>query len=199
MASISNIGGVSYYYLTLKNRPRASVTNNNSTMVEILTIKRCNFTKLGGTFGAAFHIKKVSTDSQPLSFRIEQCNFTANEANVGSAVYAVDRKLDATLSNSLIINLVDVNAKNNILSPGSTIEYSGDFITGVFHSETCHFKLLCNRGCNFLNNIPSVFYGRSTYLTISGKAKFVSNTARNGGGLQLSHQYSSFNLPKFGT
>ena len=131
-------------------------------------------------------MKKISTNSQSLSFRIERCNFIANEANVGSAVYAVDHRFDATLSNGLIIHLINVNAENNNLLPGSTVEHgSDDFISGVFHSETCHFKLDCNRGCNFTNNIPSVFYGHSAYLTISGTAVFLKNTARNGGGLNL--------------
>ena len=185
ITSISSIGGISYYYLTLHNIPAGLV---NITLVEIITVEQCNFTKLGGTLGAAFHIEKISTNSQSLSFRIEQCNFIANEANVGSAVYAVDHRFDATLSNGLIIHLVNVNAKDNSLLPGSTVEYgSNNFITGVFHSETCHFKLQCNRsrGCNFSNNIPSVFYGYSAYLTISGKAVFFNNTARNGGGLNL--------------
>ena len=183
ITSISSIGGVSYYYLTLNNIPGGSVI---ITMVEVVAVVQCNFTKLGGTLGAAFHIEKISTNSQSLSFRIEQCNFIANEANVGSAVYAVDHRFDATLSNGLIINLVNVNAKYNSLLPGSTVEHgSSDFITGVFHSETCHFKFDCNAGCNFLNNTPSVFYGRSAYLTISGKAIFVNNTARYGGGLSL--------------
>ena len=183
ITSISSIGGVSYYYLTLNNIPGGSVI---ITMVEVVAVVQCNFTKLGGTLGAAFHIEKISTNSQSLSFRIERCNFIANEANVGSAVYAVDHRFDATLSNGLIINLVNVNAKNNILLPGSTVEHgSDDFITGVFHSETCHFKLGCNIGCNFSNNQPSVFYGHSAYLTISGKAIFINNTARYGGGLSL--------------
>ena len=183
ITSISSIGGISYYYLTLHNIPAGLV---DITLVEIVKVVQCNFTKLGGTLGAAFHIEKISTNSQSLSFRIEQCNFIANEANVGSAVYAVDHRFDATLSNGLIIHLVNVNAKDNSLLPGSTVEHgSDDSITGVFHSETCYFKLDCNRGCNFSNNIPSVFYGHSTYLAISGKAIFFSNTARNGGGLNL--------------
>ena len=183
ITSISSVGGVSYYYLTLNNIPGGSVI---ITMVEVVAVVLCNFTKLGGTLGAAFHIEKISTNSQSLSFRIERCNFIANEANVGSAVYAVDHRFDATLSNGLIINLVNVNAKNNILLSGSTVEHgSDDFITGVFHSETCHFKLGCNIGCNFSNNQPSVFYGHSAYLTISGKAIFINNTARYGGGLSL--------------
>ena len=183
ITSISSIGGISYYYLTLNNIPGGSVI---ITMVEVVAVVQCNFTKLGGTLGAAFHIEKISTNSQSFSFRIERCNFIANEANVGSAVYAVDHRFDATLSNGLIINLVNVNAKNNILLPGSIVEHgSDDFITGVFHSETCHFKLGCNIGCNFSNNQPSVFYGHSAYLTISGNAIFINNTARYGGGLSL--------------
>ena len=113
--STNAVGGVSYYYLALKNMPGASNTSDigcNIQMVQILTVKLCNFTKLGGTFGAAFHIKKVSA-SQSLRFRIEDCNFIANEANSGSAVYAVDHRFDDTLSNSLTIDLVNVNAENN--------------------------------------------------------------------------------------
>ena len=112
-------------------------------------------------------------------------------ANIGSAVYGVDHRFDAALSNGLVINLLDVNATNNILLPGSTIKYSGDFITGVFHSQTCHFKFHCNTGCHFSNNQPSFFYGHSAYLTISGKASFINNTARYGGGLRLINTVAS--------
>ena len=188
ITSITSTGGISYYYLTLINAPQETFNNvnTNSTTVEIVAVVKCNFTKIGGTLGAAFHIEKISTDLLSLSFRIEQCNFFENEANVGSAVHAVDHRFDATLSNGLIINLINVNAKNNALIPGSTIEYiSGDFITGVFHGETCHFKFDCNIQCNFSNNQPSVFYGHSAYLTISGKAIFINNVARYGGGLRL--------------
>ena len=168
--------------MTLKDIPGGPV----NTEVEIVTVIQCNFTKLGGTLGAAFHIEKISSNSQPLIFRIEECNFIANEANSGSAVYAVDHRFDTTLSNSLIIYLVNVNATNNNLLSGSTIRHgSGDIITGVFHSENCHFKFNCNLQCNFSNNQPSVFYGHSTNLTISGKAMFVNNTARRGGALSL--------------
>ena len=101
-------------------------------------------------------------------------------------MYAVEHMFDATLSNGLIINLINVNATNNALSPGATIQYgSSAFITGVFHSETCQFKFDCSTRCEFSNNQPSVFYGYSAYLTISGKAVFINNTARYGGGLHL--------------
>ena len=175
-------GGISYHYLILKNAP-ISFINMNSNMIEIVAVVQCNFTRLGGKLGAAFHIEKLSTDFQSLSFRIEQCNFIENEANVGSAVYAAS---GAVLYDGLIINLVNVNAKNNSVLPGSTIQYrSSDFISGVFHCETCHMNFNCNISCEFSNNQPSVFYGRSAYLTISGKAIFVKNTARYGGGLRL--------------
>ena len=185
--SIPTRGGISYYYLTLINTPfdNANICAN-STVIEIVAVVQCNFTKLGGTLGAAIHIEKLSTNLLSLGFRIEQCNFIANEANVGSAVHAVDHRFDATLTNGLIVNLVNVNAKSNILLPGTTIEFfSSSFISGVFHSETCHFIFNCTVKCEFLNNQPSVFYGQSAYLTISGKAMFVGNTARFGGGLHL--------------
>ena len=186
--SVSTKGGISYYYLTLINAPEGVFINTNSAtdIVEIVAVVKCNFTKVGGTLGAAFHIEKISTDLQSLSVRIEQCNFVENEANVGSAVHAVDHRFDTTLSNGLIINLINVNAESNTLLPGATVEYvSGDFVTGVFHSDTCHFKFDCNVLCNFSNNQPSVFYGRSAYITISGKAIFVNNMARFGGGMRL--------------
>ena len=184
ITAINSIGGISYYYLTLNDIPKGSVITDRE--VEIVAVVQCNFTRLGGTLGAAFHIEKVSSNSQPLIFRIEECNFIGNEANVGSAVYAVDHRFDTALSNGLIINLVNVHATNNSLLSGSTIQHgSGDIITGVFHSEGCHFKFNCNLQCNFLNNQPSVFYGHSANLTISGKALFVNNTARRGGALSL--------------
>ena len=188
VTSLHTRGGISYYYLTLKNGPPGLFVDVdiNVTVVEVVAVVQCNFTKIGGTLGAALYIEKISTELQPLSFRIEQCNFIANEANVGSAVYAVEHKSDATLSNGLIINLINVNADGNTLLPGATIQYSSSaFITGVFHGESCHLKFDCNIGCNFLNNMPSVFYGHSAYLTISGKAIFFNNTARYGGGLHL--------------
>ena len=143
--SIATRGGISYYYLTLINTQfENNIICTNLTVVEIVAVVQCNFTKLGGTLGAAIHIEKISTDELSLGFRIEQCNFVANEANVGSAVHAVDHRFDATLSNGLIINLVNVNAENNTLLPGATVEYvSSNFITGVFHGETCHFKFNC--------------------------------------------------------
>ena len=184
--SVSVIGGISYYYATLINAPRRPHDVDRDTMDDLVIVKQCNFTKLGGTEGAAFHIEKISSNLQNVSFRIEQCMFTENEANVGSAVYAVDHRFDAVLSKGLIINLVNVNAVNNTLLPRSTVRYaSTDFITGVFHSETCNFKINCTTQCNFLNNQPSVFYGQSAYLTLSGKVMFINNTARYGGGMRL--------------
>ena len=186
--SVGSRGGISYYYLTLINATSniSSVMDTALTSTEIVAVLQCNFTKLGGTLGAAIYIGKLSTHLLSLHFRIEQCNFLENEANVGSAVYAVDHRFDASLSNGLIINLINVNAESNVLLPGATVAYvTGALITGVFHSETCHFKLDCNVLCNFSNNQPSVFYGHSAYLSISGKAIFVDNTARYGGGLCL--------------
>ena len=160
--------------------------NDDSDMAEILTVTHCSFTKLGGTLGAAIHIQKISIGTTPLLIRIEYCNFTENEANSGSAVYAVDRRFDPTLSNGLIIKLLNVNAKDNTLSPGITTDYvSSVFITGIFHSETCHFKFDCNKQCIFSSNQPSVFYGHFGFITISGNATFFNNTSLYGGALDL--------------
>ena len=180
-------GGISYLSLIKRPGIHGKIPNHtDSSMGEILTVKQCNFTKLGGRLGAAFHIEKISVDATPLLINIEQCNFSENEANMGSAVYAVDRKLDATLSNYLNISLVNVNADNNKLLPGITVEFvSSTFITGLFHSENCHFKFNCSMRCDFLDNQPSVFYGSSAFVTISGKANFSNNTSLCGGGLNL--------------
>ena len=171
-------GGISYYYLSFVNKKTTTIDS------EILKVIHCNFTKLGGALGAAFHIEKVSVDTTSLLVRIEQCNFTENEADTGSAVYAVDRRLNDNLTNGLNISFVNVSAENNTLSPGSSVE-SSSYITGVFHSDNCHFKFDCIRQCNFINNQPSVFFGRSAYFTISGKARFLNNTSRHGGGMRL--------------
>ena len=135
-------GGISYYYLSLMNRTRRY--NCTTTDLEVLTVINCSFTKLGGALGAAFHIEKVSVDATPLHIRIEQCNFSENEANVGSAVYAVDRKFKDNLTNGLTIDFVNVSAENNALLPGYSVE-SSSIITGVFHSDNCHFKFDCIR------------------------------------------------------
>ena len=180
-------GGISYYYLSLVNKPSVrKLIANDLNKTEIITVIRCNFNKLGGTLGAAFHIEKTSVDSRSLVVKIEQCNFLENEANAGSAVYAVNHRFDSMPSNGLTINLININATNNTLTPGSTIQhFSGDFITGVFYAKACHIKLDCNVQCNFLNNQPSVFCGRFASLIISGKAIFLNNTGQYGGGLQL--------------
>ena len=155
------------------------------TTDESVTVTHCNFTKLGGTLGAAIHIEKVS-NFQYLSFRIEECAFVGNEANIGSAVYAIDHRFDAILSDGLIIHLVNVVAINNTLIPGSTVEYiTSNVITGVFHSEICNFIFDCNERCIFSSNQPTAIYGHSAFVTISGKVMFVNNTAIFGGGLRL--------------
>ena len=181
-------GGISYYYLLLLNETRTefNTITTNSDMIEILTAMHCNFTMLGGTLGAAFHIRKTSIDRTSLLIKIEDCNFMKNEANVGSAVYGTDHRFIPTLSDGLIINLTNVNAENNALSQGTEVKYfSRAFITGIFHNEICHFVFNCNLHCNFLNNQPSVLYGRSSFFTLSGNVMFANNTARYGGGLRL--------------
>ena len=182
-------GGISYFYLSLMNRTKPYqhiTTTSDPNSTEILTVIYCNFTKLGGVLGAAFHIRKASRDTTSLFVRIEECNFTENEANAGSAVYGFEHKFMSTLSDGLIINLVNVNAENNTLLHGAKLKFISDtFITGVFHSENCHFKFDCNSQCNFSNNQPSVLYGHFASLTISGNMIFVNNTAIYGGGLQL--------------
>ena len=43
----------------------------------------------------------------------------------------------------------------------------------------------CSVQCTFANNQPSVFYGHTSSLTISGKVTFLNNSGIYGGGLNL--------------
>ena len=148
------------------------MSNTTVASFNALHISHCNFTKLRGTLGAALHIEKVASAPVSLVVTIEECNFTENAANAGSAVYAVDSRFGAsTACDNLTVHLVNVNAENNIISPNSTLEYdTSDFITGVFHSRKSYFVVNCTQHCNFTANKPSVFYGHGGYIRVSGKA-----------------------------
>ena len=183
------IGGISFSYFTLRNTfPDSSM--NNSTQVsraDILTLTRCNFTKNGGKFGAALFISKISNSDVSVFVRIEECRFIENEGTVGTAVYAINRKFrSSSMSNHLNVTLVNVHAENNTLSPGATIQYdTTNQITGIFTAEQAHMEFDCNRQCTFINNQPSVFYGHTASLAISGNAKFLKNRGISGAGFDL--------------
>jgi len=189
-------GGISYYYLTLGNAPGLTTSSNTTnTKVTAVEVLNCNFTRLiGRALGAAIHIEKISSDSLSLMARIKGCNFTENVANAGSVLYAADSRFGAsTSSGSLTIHLVNINAENNTISPSASLQYdSSNFITGVIYSENAHIILNCTQHCNIVNNQPSVFYGYSASITISGKATFMHNSGFYGGVLDLINSVTYF-------
>ena len=181
-------GGISYIYLLLRNAPGIYYSPNTTiASFNPLYVFHCNFSMLRGTLGAALHIEKVASTQASLVVRIEECNFTDNAANAGSAVYAVDRRFGASAScDSLTVHFVNVNAEKNTISSSSTIDYdTSDFITGVFHTKNSHFIVNCFKHCKFTCNQPSVFYGHDGYITVSGKAAFTHNKAYSGGVFHL--------------
>ena len=112
-------GGVLYYYLILRNAPGITYRSDAAeSYFNALHVSHSNFTRLGGTLGAAFHIEKLSSDGLSLVIRIENCNFTENAANAGSAVYVSNSRFGASTSSagSLTVHLVNVNAENNTIS-----------------------------------------------------------------------------------
>ena len=160
--------------------------------VEVLTILRCKFLRLTGKMGVAFHVEKNSPDSILVIINIEQCNFTANEGDSGSAIFANDRSSSLSyrqiLGGSLNIHLTNINADYNIISDDTPIENatrSSNFITGVFHISNCLVILACYERCDFQHNQPSVFYGHRSALTVNGHVVFLNNTAIYGGAMRL--------------
>ena len=177
-------GGISYQYITPKHLP--DLSTNQITRADMFNVIRCNFTKNGGNVGAAIYIQKISTDSVLVFVRIENCYFTENEGSAGSAVYSTSQEFRSSVFNYLTITLVNVHAINNVLSPGNTIHYvSSDFITGVFSTTISYMIFDCSEHCTFANNQPSLFFGYSTSLTISGKVTFLNNSGIYGGALDL--------------
>ena len=174
--------GISYFYLLLRNAPGINYSSITTiASFNALHVSHCSFNKLRGTIGAAFHIEKVASTSVSLVVRSEECNFTKNAANAGSAVYASNSRIgDSLSSGGVTVYLVNVNAKKNIISSGSTLEYdTSDFITGVFYTQNSHFIVNCTHYCNFM------FYGHSSFITISGKALFMHNSGYYGAAFDL--------------
>ena len=181
-------GGIYFQYLTLRNTPGLSISNATQlTKAELFTVKRCNFTKNGGNVGAAIFISHISADSVLVFVKIEECYFTENEGSAGSAVYSISREFSSSsVSNKLTITLVNVHAKNNVPSPGTTIQYvSSDFFTGVFSAILSNMVFNCSVQCTFVNNQPSAFYGHTSSLTLSGKVIFLNNSGIYGAGIDL--------------
>ena len=184
-------GGISFYYLLLRNAPgmpmHSPVVNDNElvvTVADILTITRCKF---NGTFGETVHIETIFSMFVSLVIRIEYCSFSQNMANGGSAVVAVNHRFDdSSISGGLKVYLANVHADNNDILPDATLQYSStNDITGVFYSIEAQFIFNCSIYCSFVNNRPSVYYGHSSSVTLSGNVTFYNNSARYGGALQL--------------
>jgi len=174
--------GISFYYLLLRNVPSVNTTFTGLKEAEMLTIMQCNFTH---TFGESVHIETIFSNFVLVVVRIEQCTFSWNMANTGSAVHAINHIFDGSLG-SLTVHLVNVHAENNTILPHSTIQHSSnEFISGVFSSEDAQFIFNCSHSCSFANNLPSVYYGLTSSLTLSGNAVFYNNSARCGGALRL--------------
>ena len=182
-------GGISFFYLMLRNAPEMPVATLEKLLVaNALIIRQCNFTE---TFGEAIYIETIVSNLVAVVVRIEHCTFSHNIANSGSAVIAINRRFDNSLAaGGLTVHLVNVHANNNDILPNTTLRHdSTDFITGMFSSFNADFNFSCSVGCSFVNNRPSVYYGRSSSLTLSGNAEFYNNSARYGGALRL-HEHT---------
>ena len=181
------IGGI--YFINLGLLQPAS-QNALGIKAEVLTISKCNFLHSSGKLGAAIHLEKNSPDPILVVIKIKHCNFTKNEADSGSVIFATDRSSPLsyreTLGGSLSIHLTNVNADYNILSPSSTIDnITNAYITGIFHISNCLALLTCDKHCRFQHNQPSVFYGHESALIMNGSVLFMNNTARYGGAIRL--------------
>ena len=177
-------GGI--YFINLASL--STLRNTIGVEAEVLTVVRSNFINLAGTLGVAFHIVKNSPDSILVIIKIEQCNFTRNVADSGSAIFVNDRSSSLSykpvVGGNLNIYLTNINADYNI--PSSTIEnVTNNFITGIFHISNCLVTLTCDEQCHFQHNQPSVFYGHRSALTINGSVSFMNNTAIFGGAIRL--------------
>ena len=180
------IGGI--YFINLERL--STIQSTVRAKVEVLTVMRCNFLHLAGRMGVAFHIEKNSPDSTLTAVKVEQCNFTGNAADSGSAIFAKDRSSRVSyregLGGSLNIHLININAEHNVLSPNTNIKnVTSNFVTGIFHVSNCLITLVCNLHCQFQHNQPSVFYGHRSALKIDGDIVFLNNTAKYGGALRL--------------
>ena len=190
-ASLNRRGGIVFHYLVVRggiSLPNLPITQ--LVDVSMLTVTRCTFRRLGGSRGAALHIEKISPDYITIVIQVDQCNFTENEGDSGSAIYTqlfeFRASLESEISGGIRYDLIDVNAYNNKLSPGSTLDYNVDrVITGVFSFENCQAFYQCTRQCNFTGNQPSVIYGRNSGVIVSGNAVFKHNEATYGGAFQL--------------
>ncbi|XP_065914461.1 uncharacterized protein [Dysidea avara] len=183
------IGGIYYINLELED----GFDSDSATLgkkAEVLTVLNSTFENLEGKLGTAFHLEKNSVDTILVIVRIERCYFVSNKGDTGSVVYAKDRQTKwasyPSLGGSFTVELVNINAEDNVLSPGSSIEgATSNFITGIFYVYNCLVTVQCTRECKFINNQPSVFYGYTSALSMSGSVFFLNNKARFGGAVRL--------------
>ena len=123
--------------------------------------------------------------------RIYQCKFIENQADSGSAIFVRENIFFVSGSRGgILINMTDVVAVGNTLSPDNSLEHaSSTLTTGVFTFQNCRAFIHCEKFCNFTGNQPSVFYGHTSGIVLSGTAVFHSNTARYGGAIHLSDAF----------
>ena len=159
--------------------------------VKMLVVSNCSFIKMGGNKGAAVYIEKNSADYLTVVARFLQCNFVENEGDAGSAIFVENNKFIVTESGGGIqVNMTDTVAMNNKLSPAGTLEHATSRLTtGVFSFHSARVFVDCDHHCSFTGNQPSVFYGRTSGIVISGNAAFLNNTARFGGAFHLSDAF----------
>ena len=183
------IGGIYYINLQLGDDLDTDGTTPGKK-VEILTVLNSRFENLEGKLGTAFHLEKNSVDTTLVVVRIERCYFVDNKGDTGSAVYAKDRQTKwpsyPSLGGSFTVQLVNINAYNNVLAAGRSIEgATSDFITGIFYVYNCLVNIQCTENCTFRDNQPSVFYAHTSALIMSGNILFLNNKARFGGAVRL--------------
>ena len=107
--------GVVFFYTRPLFVPGFSISGN-ITQAEVLTVSHCNFTMLGsninGRFGGAFQLEKSSPDPVSLIVSIRHCNFVANEAIVGSVIFAKDSAFYFSSNNMATNGRLNVNIEN---------------------------------------------------------------------------------------
>ncbi|XP_065893656.1 uncharacterized protein [Dysidea avara] len=177
-------GGISFFHLMTRNAPGIEPLVVTTEIEVILGVLQCDFTNLGGRLGAALHFDRISSDTVSLVIVVELCNFIGNVADAGAAVYAIDNGF--TSSGGLSVFLININAHHNAISPSSSLLHaSSEYITGVFSAKISLFILNCSEHCSFTNNEPSVFYGHSSSIEVSGSVEFLYNVGNHGGAFDV--------------
>jgi len=173
-------GGIKLLYLiVLGDQEFPRFVLPEPTESEMLTITHCNFIQVGG----AIHIEKLAPNNLTIVVRLNDCNFTDNQATTGAVFSALENRFrssaDYTTVSAIRIFMTDVNAMNNSLID------TPYFVAGVFVLFNVQVMVECNIECKFCHNHPSVFYGRNSEMTLKGNMLFDRNEATNGGALHI--------------